>query len=390
MENIGPDDVFDVGTIFRLEKVTPLPANRVRVQGRGICRAKAKHIDLDDDNFTATVEEIVTVHSDPLLEEAYFRTTKNKLMDIASTDSRFPKELITSIDNCRDADEFTYIAASSMQLSFLAKQDILEKDKLTDRLSLLDKSLNDEVEIARLERKINAAVRQNIDKNQKEYYLREQLKVIHSELGDDDDERAKLEESIKEKHMPPEIEEKALKELTRMGRMQSSSPDYNVLRSYLDWLIDLEWNYKTTDTEKLSDAVEILNNDHYGLEKIKQRITEYLAVLKLTDGLNAPILCFVGPPGVGKTSIATSIARSLGRKFVRMSLGGVKDEAEIRGHRKTYVGAMPGRIITAIKNAGSINPVFLLDEIDKLSLHKILHSGIDTLKCLMIYLRCCL
>ena len=231
----------------------------------------------------------------------------------------------------------------------------------------LDKRLNSELEISRLERKIQSAVRQNIEKNQKEYYLREQLKAIHTELGDDEDEKAALEEQIKAKHMPAEVEEKALKELSRMSRMQPTSPDYNVLRTYLDWLLDLEWENATVDTPDLADAVKILEEDHYGLQKIKERITEYLAVLKLTNSLNAPVLCFVGPPGVGKTSIAASVARALGRKFVRMSLGGVKDESEIRGHRKTYVGAMPGRIITALKNAGSVNPVFLLDEIDKLS-----------------------
>ena len=231
----------------------------------------------------------------------------------------------------------------------------------------MDKVLNDELEISRLERKINAMVRSSIDKNQKEYYLREQLKAIHTELGDDEEERDELEKRIKAKQMPAEVEEKALKELTRMSRMQTSSPDYNVLRMYIDWLLDIPWQEKTTDTEKLSDAVKILNEDHYGLEKIKERITEYLAVLKLTNGLNAPILCLVGPPGVGKTSIASSVARALGRKFVRMSLGGVKDESEIRGHRKTYIGALPGRIIAGLKNAGSSNPVFLLDEVDKLS-----------------------
>ena len=231
----------------------------------------------------------------------------------------------------------------------------------------MDKLLNDEVEIIRLERKINSIVRQNIDQNQKEYYLREQLKAIHSELGDDGEERDELEEKIKAKGMSEEAEQKTLKELTRMSRMQSSSPDYNVLRMYIDWMLDIPWHEETTDTDKLADAVKVLEEDHYGLEKIKERITEYLAVLKRTGGMNAPILCFAGPPGVGKTSIASSIARALGRKFVRMSFGGVKDESEVRGHRKTYVGAMPGRIISGMKKAGTVNPVFLLDEVDKIS-----------------------
>ena len=210
-------------------------------------------------------------------------------------------------------------------------------------------------------------MRQSIDKNQKEYYLREQLKAIHKELGDDAQECDELEEKIKSRKMSEEAENKALKELSRMKGMQTSSPDYNVLRTYIDWMLDIPWTESTDDTEELSEAVRVLNADHYGLEKIKERITEYFAVLKRTGGMNAPILCFVGPPGVGKTSIASSIAGSLKRKFVRMSFGGVKDEAEVRGHRKTYVGAMPGRIISGMKKAGSINPVFLLDEVDKIS-----------------------
>lgn len=364
---IGTEDLYDTGIVFKIERVTPMPGNKVKVSGRGISRARATAVSFDDDFFTASVAELPTVHSDPALEEAYFRTTRNIFKDISSSDARFSKETVAQIDKCTDGEEFINLAASALQINFRVQQDILEKDRLVERFSLLDKCLNDELEISRLERKINAAVRQNIEKNQKEYYLREQLKAIHAELGDEEDETASLEEKIKAKKMPPEAEEKALKELSRMSRMQTSSPDYNVLRTYIDWLLDIEWNYRTQDTEKLSDAVAILDADHYGLKKIKERITEYLAVLKLTDGLNAPILCFVGPPGVGKTSVASSVARSLGRKFVRMSLGGVKDESEIRGHRKTYVGAMPGRIINALKNAGSVNPVFLLDEIDKLS-----------------------
>lgn len=366
-EEITENDVYEAGTVVKLKQITRLPGNNLRISVEGLFRAATKQIIREGGTFIATVEEITPVHGDRSLEEAYFRTSKEILKDITSADNRISKDTLAALDKCGDPDEFVNIAASSLQLKTEQKQELLECPRVVDRLKKIDKFLNDEIEIIRLERKINSVVRQNIDKNQKEYYLREQLKAIHAELGDDGEERDELERRIKEKGMPEEAEQKALKELSRMSRMQTSSPDYNVLRVYLDWMLDIPWHEQTTDTEKLADAVKILEADHYGLEKIKKRITEYLAVLKRTGGMNAPILCFVGPPGVGKTSIVSSIARSLGRKFVRMSLGGVKDEAEIRGHRKTYVGSMPGRIISGMKRAGSINPVFLLDEIDKIS-----------------------
>jgi len=366
-EDFSDKDLYTVGTVVKLRQITRLPGNNLRLTVDGLFRAKAKQIAKDDGTYLATVEEIRPIHGDSALEEAYLRTSKELLREITSGESRFPKDVSASLDRAADADEFINVAAHYLQLSVKQKQEVLECHRTGERLELIDKHLNSELEINRLERKINASVRQSIDKNQKEYFLREQLKAIHTELGDDVEEKDELEEKIKAKGMPAEAEEKALKELSRMARMQSSSPEYNVLRVYIDWLLDLPWHETTKDTEKLSDAVKILNADHYGLEKIKERITEYLAVMKRTDGKNAPILCFVGPPGVGKTSIANSIARALGRKFVRMSLGGVKDEAEIRGHRKTYVGSMPGRIISGMKKAGSINPVFLLDEVDKIS-----------------------
>ncbi len=366
-EEVAQSDLYEVGTVFKIERVSPLPGDRIRVTGTGLYRARALHVFKGDFGLAAVIEEAPTAHGDGNMEEAYFRATKSIFKDIVSSDTTYPKDLSGRIERCTDAEECSYIVASSMRIGYKKQQQILDCDKLTERYDLLDGFLNEELEISRLEKKISAAVRQNIEKNQKEYYLREQLKAIHTELGDDENENEVLKEKILSKNLPQEVEEKALKELSRMSKMQTSSPDYNVLRTYLDWILDLEWNFETQDTEKLSDAVEILNADHYGLEKIKERITEYLAVLKLTDGMNAPILCLVGPPGVGKTSIATSVARALGRKFVRMSLGGVKDESEIRGHRKTYVAAMPGRIINALKQAGSVNPVFLLDEIDKLS-----------------------
>ncbi len=339
----------------------------MRISAEGLYRAAVRTVEYVDNTLVADVNELKSITSDQTLEEAYLRTSRDLVRELFSDGNRISKENLQAIEACTSPDEFINITAHNLNVKTDVKQQLLSCNRVVERLRLMDKVLNDELEISRLERKINSMVRASIDKNQKEYYLREQLKAIHTELGDDEEERDELERRIKAKQMPQEVEEKALKELSRMSRMQTSSPDYNVLRMYLDWLLDIPWNEKTEDTESLSDAVKILNEDHYGLDKIKERITEYLAVLKLTNGLNAPILCLVGPPGVGKTSIASSIARSLGRKFVRMSLGGVKDESEIRGHRKTYIGALPGRIIAGLKNAGSANPVFLLDEIDKLS-----------------------
>ena len=366
MDEITDDDVFTSGTVVKLRQITRLPGNNLRLTVDGLYRATARQVRNENGTFFATVEEITPVHGDSTLEEAYFRTSKEIIKEITS-DSRLSKDAVSALDRCTDPDEFVNLAGHYLQIRTEQKQELLECPRTVDRLKKVDKILNDELEIMRLERKINSVVRQSIDKNQKEYYLREQLKAIHAELGDDGEERDELEEKIKAKGMPEEAEQKCLKELSRMSRMQTSSPDYNVLRVYLDWMLDIPWHEQTEDTPALADAVKVLEEDHYGLEKIKERITEYLAVLKRTNGMNAPILCFVGPPGVGKTSIASSIARSLGRNFVRMSLGGVKDEAEVRGHRKTYVGAMPGRIINGMKKAGSINPLFLLDEVDKIS-----------------------
>ena len=366
-DEIGDDDVYTVGTVIKLKQIAKLPGSSLRLTAEGLFRAVARQVRRENGTFIATVEELKPVHGDPALEEAYFRTSKEIVKDIGATDGRISKEGITALEKCSSAEEFVNMTGHYMQLRTEQKQELLECRITVERLKKLDKILHDELELLRLERKINASVRQSIDKNQKEYYLREQLKAIHKELGDDAQECDELEEKIKSRKMSEEAENKALKELSRMKGMQTSSPDYNVLRTYIDWMLDIPWTESTDDTEELSEAVRVLNADHYGLEKIKERITEYFAVLKRTGGMNAPILCFVGPPGVGKTSIASSIAGSLKRKFVRMSFGGVKDEAEVRGHRKTYVGAMPGRIISGMKKAGSINPVFLLDEVDKIS-----------------------
>lgn len=367
VENPSLKDVFEIGTVCRIKNVTRMPGDNIRVNVNALFAAKIVTSEDNDKYFAVTVKEIEGDFTDTETE-AYLRIVKTELTNFLSQPNvKANKEVFSNVLALDKPLEFVYAATYNMNFKEGDKQRILEipdtKTKLYEFLNLLVQ----EIEIAKVEKVIAEKVKINVEKSQREYYLREQLKAIHSELGDDEDELENLKQRILDKKMPSEVEEKALKELSRMDKMNPSSPDYTVLNTYLDWLLDLPFNEESKDRESLLDAEAILEADHYGLEKVKERIVEYLAVLKLTGKVGGSILCLYGPPGVGKTSIAKSVARALDRKFVRMSLGGVKDEAEIRGHRKTYVGAMPGRIMYAMKDAGTCNPVVLLDEIDKLS-----------------------
>ena len=367
VENPSLKDVFEIGTVCRIKNVTRMPGDNIRVNVNALFAAKIVTSEDNDKYFAVTVKEIEDDFTDTETE-AYLRIVKTELTNFLSQPNvKANKEVFSNVLALDKPLEFVYAATYNMNFKEGDKQRILEipdtKTKLYEFLNLLVQ----EIEIAKVEKAIAEKVKINVEKSQREYYLREQLKAIHSELGDDEDELENLKQRILDKKMPSEVEEKALKELSRMDKMNPSSPDYTVLNTYLDWLLDLPFNEESKDRESLLDAEAILEADHYGLEKVKERIVEYLAVLKLTGKVGGSILCLYGPPGVGKTSIAKSVARALDRKFVRMSLGGVKDEAEIRGHRKTYVGAMPGRIMYAMKDAGTCNPVVLLDEIDKLS-----------------------
>lgn len=361
------EDLCVVGTVARIRQTTRLPGNQMRVYYVGLYRARMRTVYLENDALVAVVERAESVHDAERIEEAHLRIVKNYVERLAEGGSKNRKELETTLETVTDPDSFINLVAHYAGLKDDAKQALLEECVVTERLKLLSGYLQEEIEILTLAKTIGDEVRKNIDKAQKEYYLREQLKAIHAQLGDDMEEADALREKILAKKLPAEVEEKALHDLTRMEKTSASSPEYAVLRNYLDWIVDLPWNEESADTQSLSDVEAVLNADHYGLEKIKERIVEYLAVHSLTGRLKSPILCLVGPPGVGKTSIASSVARALGRKFVRMSLGGLKDEAEIRGHRRTYIGAMPGRIIYELKNAKTVNPVFLLDEVDKIS-----------------------
>ena len=361
-------DLNKVGVIAKIKQVLRAPGGSIKLNVQAVQRAKIVEFLPNKDYFCVTVEEAPFIKSENVIEnEAHFRQAKKIFATYSVFDKRINKEMLATVNFSDDSDVFIDNAVSVSTLSEAQAQKLLDIDYSLERLIYFEELFNKETQILEIEKQISSKVKESIDKSQKEFYLREQLKAIHNELGEGENEQETLENAIKDKHLPEDIEKKCLKEIKRLDKINPSSPDYSIILNYLDWIKDLPFSESTVDTDDLKKAKEILDKDHFGLEKVKQRILEYLAVLKLTKQLKGPILCFVGPPGVGKTSVATSIARALNRKFVRMSLGGVKDEAEIRGHRKTYVGAMPGRIIYGLKNAGSNNPVFLLDEIDKLS-----------------------
>lgn len=363
-------DLYQVGTIAEIKQLLKLPGGTFRVLVEGLRRGRIKQYLSSEPFIQVVVEEFEENYEKTPEVEAMMRTVTNQFEEYVKVGKKIPPETAVSIVSIDDPGRLADIIAAHINLRVGDKQAILEAFDPMERLKELGEILSREMEILDLERKINMRVRKQMEKTQKEYYLREQMRAIQKELGEKDERLAEVEElreRIAEANFPEEVEEKALKELDRLEKMPPMVAEAVVVRNYLDWLLSLPWTKETRDRLKLDKAEEILEADHYALEKPKERILEYLAIRKLATKIRGPIICFVGPPGVGKTSLGRSVARALGRKFVRISLGGVRDEAEIRGHRRTYVGAMPGRIIQGMKQAGTKNPVFLLDEVDKMN-----------------------
>ncbi|AOT69755.1 endopeptidase La [Geosporobacter ferrireducens] len=366
------EDFYKVGTISKIKQMLKLPGDAIRVLVEGISRAKITELTQEEPFFKARLEEDTfegETETDKEME-ALMRTVMDAFESYISVSNRISPEVLISVSSIEEPGRLADVIASHMILKIDQKQEILEAFDPKDRLEVLYKILLREIEILEIEKEINVRVKKQINKLQKEYYLKEQLKAIQEELGEEggvQDEAEEYRERIKKAKMPKKVEEKVEKEIDRLFRLAPGSAESGVIRTYVDWILDLPWNKQTKDRLDIKQAKVILDEDHYGLKSVKERILEYLAIRQLAQNMKGPILCLVGPPGVGKTSIAKSIARSLNRNFVRMSLGGVRDEAEIRGHRRTYVGAIPGRIIASIKEGGSKNPVFLFDEIDKLS-----------------------
>lgn len=365
------DEIYRVGTLAKVKQMLKLPNGTIRVLVEGLNRARIDTFLPNEEMFEVTMDVLEDDIIDNKIEEkALMRNTLHQFEQYIKMSKKISNETLASVADIHDSARLSDVIASHLPLKIGEKQELLETVSVKERLIMIIEILNNEKEVLGLEKKIGQRVKKSMEKTQKEYYLREQMKAIQKELGDKEGktgEIATLRERMEGANMPKNIEEKALKELERYEKMPASSAESSVLRNYLDWLIQLPWHQETEDVLDVNHAEEILNEDHYGLEKVKERVLEYLAVQQLTNELKGPILCLAGPPGVGKTSLARSIARALERKFVRISLGGVRDEAEIRGHRRTYVGAMPGRIIQGMKKAGTINPVFLLDEIDKMA-----------------------
>lgn len=371
VENPTLDDIYKIGTVSKIKQILKLPGDTIRVLVEGLYRAEIDEV-IKEEPF---IECSVRIHADLKVDntpevEALMRQTLSTFEEYIKLNNTIPDEILLTVTDIDEPGKLSDVVISYLVLRQESKQELLEAINPVDRLKKLLEMMAREIDILKIERKIGMKVKRKIDKSQKEYYLREQLKVIQEELGDRDGIQAEVEGYKKkiEKIKPPkEVKEKVMYELSRLEKNGANSPESGVIRNYLDWIVELPWNKETKDIEDLEKVREVLENEHYGLEDVKERILEYLAVRKLNKSMKGPILCLVGPPGVGKTSIARSIANAMNRKFVRMSLGGVRDEAEIRGHRRTYIGAIPGRIIYCMKQAATKNPVFLMDEIDKMS-----------------------
>jgi ATP-dependent Lon protease len=370
IEEPSPDEIYKVGTISRVKQMLKLPNGTIRVLVEGLERARIKEITSVEEYYQVIVEPMENEVEDSPEVEALMRTAINHFEQYIRLSKKLTPETLASVMDIDDPGRLADVIASHLPLKLENKQEILEQSSVKERLETLLHFLNNEKEVLELERKIGQRVKKQMEKTQKEYYLREQMKAIQKELGEKEGrmgEAQELRKQLEQTEVPSSIRAKIEKEIDRLEKMPTAAAEGSVIRTYIDWLLALPWTKATEDNLDIGRAQKILDEDHYGLEKVKERILEYLAVQKLVQKLKGPILCLVGPPGVGKTSLARSIARSLGRNFVRISLGGVRDEAEIRGHRRTYVGALPGRIIQGMKTAGTINPVFLLDEIDKMA-----------------------
>lgn len=368
-ESPTPSEIHKVGTIASIMRMLKLADGRVKILVQGLSKGEVDIFTRERPYFEVKIRKVIepTLQEVPIEVEALMRTAKEKIEQILNL-KNLPPEIVMVTDNISDPGVLADLVASNLRLKIEESQAILEIFDPIERLKKVNDLLSRELELSTMQARIQNQAKEEMSKTQRDYFLREQLKQIQQELGEGDERAEEMNEvrkQIDKAKMPPEVKREADKQLRRLEQMHPESSEASLVRTYLDWLVDLPWSRKTKDNLNIKKAKQVLDEDHYNLEKIKERILEYLAVNKLRKKLKGPILCFVGPPGVGKTSLGRSIARALGRHFVRVSLGGVRDEAEIRGHRRTYVGALPGRVIQGIKQAGSNNPVFMLDEIDK-------------------------
>ncbi len=373
------EDLYDFGTVAVILKAMKMGDGRVKILVQGLGRAKLKELKTEDDHFRAVVEHILEGEYTPqtLEEEALVKLVKDQIERVVALGKQIPPDMVAILRSIEDPGRLADLIAGQLDLSTEEAIDLLSTVDPIDRLKKISEKLEHEIKVLEIQELIRTKARESMEKEQREYFLRQQLRAIRKELGEEEEKSKEIEEykeKIKKAKMPKEVEESVLKELSRLEKMHPESAEAAVLRTWIEWMIELPWSRRTKDKLDIERAKKILDEDHYDLEKLKDRILEYLAVKSLikkrkkkSREVKQPTICFVGPPGVGKTSLARSIARALGRKFVRISLGGVRDEAEVRGHRRTYVGAMPGKIIQALRKAGTKNPVILLDEIDKMA-----------------------